>query len=39
MDVGAEGIDIYNSMLDGMGVDHKLGPTDRDRVFIDGIRA
>jgi hypothetical protein len=39
MDVGAEGIDVYNSMLDGMGVDHKLGPVDRDRVFVDGIRA
>ncbi len=39
MDVSAEGIDVYNSMLQGMGIDHKLGPADRDRVFVDKIRA
>jgi hypothetical protein len=39
MDVGAEGIDVYNTMLQGMGVDYKLGPTDRDRVSVDGIRS
>lgn len=39
MDVGAEGIDVYNTMLQGMGVDHKLGPVDRDRVSVDRIRA
>jgi internalin A len=39
MDVGAEGIDVYNTMLQGMGVDHKLGPADRDRVSVDRIRA
>ena len=39
MDVGAEGIDVYNTMLEGMGTDFKLGPADRDRVSVDGIRA
>jgi len=39
MDVGAEGIDVYNTMLQGMNVNYKLGPADRDRVSIDGIRA
>ena len=39
MDVAAEGIDVYNTMLEGMDVHHKLGPSDRDRVFVDKIRA
>ena len=39
MDVGAEGIDVYNTMLQGMGTDFKLGPADRDRLSVDGIRA
>jgi hypothetical protein len=39
VDVGAEGLDVYNTMLQGMDVNYKLGPADRDRVTIDGIRA
>lgn len=39
MDVSAEGIDVYNTMLRGMDIDHQLGPVDRDRVFVDKIRA
>ena len=39
MDVAAEGLDVYNTMLEGMDVHHKLGPSDRDRVFVDKIRA
>ncbi len=39
MDIGAEGIDVYNTMLQGMGVDFKLGTHDRNRVSLDGIRA
>ncbi len=38
MDVGAEGIDVYNSMLDGMGVSNRLGPARRDGRAVDGIR-
>ncbi len=39
MDVGAEGIDVYNTILDGMGVSDRLGPADREARSIDGIRA
>jgi hypothetical protein len=39
MDVGAEGIDVYNTMLGAMGVKDQLGPNDRDNQTIDRIRA
>ena len=39
MDVGAEGIDVYNTVIKGMGVDHRLGPADREHRATDGIRA
>ena len=39
MDVGAEGIDVYNTILDGMDVPSRLGPKERERVSIDRIRA
>jgi hypothetical protein len=39
MDVGAEGIDVYNTMLQAMGVKDQLGPDDRDNQMIDRIRA
>ncbi|MBT7918741.1 MAG: hypothetical protein HN617_14470, partial [Planctomycetaceae bacterium] len=39
MDVGAEGIDVYNTMLQAMGVKDQLGPDDRDNQTIDRIRA
>ncbi len=39
MDVGAEGIDVYNTMLAGMGCPNGLGPKDRDAMNIDAIRA
>ena len=39
MDVGAEGIDVYNTVLDAMGTKTKLGPDDREKRGIDGIRA
>lgn len=39
IDVGAEGIDVYNSMLDAMGVSRKLGPADREQQPVDVIRA
>ncbi|HAV61774.1 MAG TPA: hypothetical protein DCY13_05355, partial [Verrucomicrobiales bacterium] len=40
MDVAAEGMDLYNTMLAGMEVaKDRLGPADRDGRAIDGIRA
>lgn len=39
MDVGAEGIDVYNTMLTAMGADHRLGPKNREMTAIDAIRA
>jgi hypothetical protein len=39
VDVGAEGLDVYNSMLETMGAKHRLGPADRERVPVESIRA
>lgn len=39
IDLGAEGIDVYNTILDGMGVPGRLGPTERSIRSIDAIRA
>lgn len=39
MDVPAEGIDVYNTMLTTMGVADKLGPANREHQSIDRIRA
>lgn len=39
MDVDAEGIDVYNTILDGMDVSHRLGPKDREARAVDSIRA
>ncbi len=39
MDVGAEGIDVYNTMLDAMGAKSRLGPEKRQHAAIDKIRA
>ena len=39
MDVGAEGIDVYNSMLDAMGAKDRLGKAEHEGRPIDGIRA
>lgn len=38
MDVPAEGIDVYNTMLTTMGSTDKLGPANRDHQSIDRIR-
>ncbi|MBL4883304.1 MAG: DUF1552 domain-containing protein, partial [Planctomycetaceae bacterium] len=38
LDVGAEGIDVYNTMLQAMGAKEKLGPNDREFKSIDAIR-
>ncbi len=39
MDVKAEGIDVYNTMLAGMGAKDRLGPKNRQHRAVDGIRA
>jgi hypothetical protein len=39
LDVNAEGIDVYNTMLSGMGCKDHLGPHERSRKSIDQIRA
>ncbi|MED5471877.1 MAG: DUF1552 domain-containing protein [Verrucomicrobiota bacterium] len=39
MDVKAQGLDIYNTMLDAMGADPRLGPNDHDHNSIEGILA
>ena len=38
-DIGAEGIDVYNTLLEGVGVKDRLGPDKREMRRIDKIRA
>ncbi|MBD3673861.1 MAG: DUF1552 domain-containing protein [Planctomycetaceae bacterium] len=39
LNVKAEGIDVYNSMLGSFGVKDRLGPNDREHQQVDKIRA
>ena len=39
MDVKAEGLDVYNTMLTALGTKDRLGPINRKHQAIDGIRA
>ncbi len=39
MDVGAEGLDVYNTMLEAFGSTIRLGPKNRKPRAIDSIRA
>jgi hypothetical protein len=39
MDVGKEGLDVYNTMLDAMGATQRLGPSKREGISVDSIRA
>ena len=39
MDVGAEGLDVYNTILEAMGVSKRLGPSSREMRPADSIRA
>ncbi len=39
IDVQAEGLDVYNTMLSTMGVADRLGPQDREHLAVDAIRA
>ena len=38
MDVGHEGLDVYNTMLSAMGCENRLGPNDREATGVDSIR-
>jgi hypothetical protein len=39
LDARAEGLDVYNTRLDAMGVSERLGPRDREMRPVDAIRA
>ncbi len=39
IDVGKEGIDVYNTMLTAMGAADRLGPAEREATAVDAIRA
>ncbi|QDT05603.1 hypothetical protein K227x_40040 [Rubripirellula lacrimiformis] len=39
MDVGHEGIDVYNTMLERMGADDRLGPAEREMQRVEKILA
>jgi len=39
LDVGREGIDVYNTMLESLHVNQRLGPNDRDFNRVDDILA
>ena len=39
LDANTEGLDLYNTMLSGMGVKEKLGPQDRRHANLDSIMA
>lgn len=38
-DVGAEGVDVYNTILHGMGTEFRMGPKNRKTAPIDSILA
>lgn len=39
LDVNAEGIDVYNTMIEAMGCNDQLGPAKRKTTSVDAIRA
>ncbi|MEK6236775.1 MAG: DUF1552 domain-containing protein [Planctomycetales bacterium] len=39
LDVGAEGLDVYNTMLGAMGAAQRIGPSKREQQPVDAIRA
>lgn len=38
LDLNAEGIDVYNTMIDALGASRRLGPADREHQAVDAIR-
>lgn len=39
MDVGVEGIDLYNTILDSFDIAKRMGPEDREMQPVDSVRA
>ncbi len=39
LDLGAEGLDVYNTLLAGLDISDRLGPKNRDGRSIDALRA
>jgi len=39
LDVDSEGIDVYNTMLDILGAEQRLGPADREARSVPAILA
>jgi hypothetical protein len=39
LDLGCEGLDLYNTLLDGMSVNRRIGPPKREGRKIDAVRA
>jgi hypothetical protein len=39
LDLGTEGIDVYNTILEAFGVSRRLGPANRESRRVDSIRA
>jgi len=39
LDVGAEGLDVYNTMLDSFDITKRMGPDQREFRHVDAIRA
>ena len=39
LEVGAEGLDLYNTMIEAMGVSRRLGPPGREMNPLDAVRA
>ena len=39
IDVGAEGLDVYNTMVSAMGAKHRLGPAKRESRHVNSILA
>ena len=39
LDLEAEGLDVYNTMLEAMGVSRRMGPAGREMNAVDAIRA
>lgn len=39
LDVGAEGLDVYNTILSAMNVSERMGPAKRSPLAVDSIRA
>jgi hypothetical protein len=39
LDVNAEGLDVYNTMLEALGTSRRLGPANRELRRVEAIRA